>query len=166
MVFLIIVCISLLLANEDMRARGRAQDNNCMSNVKQLGLGLSMYAADNNYHLPLRGDDWQPVYVYVKNTQIIICPRDPSAQERNQNDRPMRGSYLLNPTAQADDRPDTIFAGDNAPDRHRNREWFGARADGAVEYYPATEWQTRLKHLADAAPPPARTGRAPDERQH
>jgi hypothetical protein len=195
MVVALIACCYAVILRCDMSARYRAQDNVCMSNVKQLGLGLEMYAADNNFRLPRRGDDWGAVYPYVKNVQIFLDPRAPRRPEpperldsgaeeaskipaggspsrppasfySEESPTPLVSDYLLNPTAQSDDPPETILAGDDAPDRHRNREWIGVRADGAVAYYPAAEWQSRLKQFADAGQPPARTGGSKDERSN
>ncbi|HEY3397628.1 MAG TPA: hypothetical protein VGM19_08220 [Armatimonadota bacterium] len=155
MVFMFIVCASVVIINWDRGALDRARDNNCLSNVKQLGLGLGMYAADSNFRLPLGSEEWRGVFPYVKNNQIFVCPRAPERAKPpyRPDDQPGVTDYLLNPTAQADDPPGTIFAGDNAPDRHRHREWIGARADGAAAFFPASEWKSRLAEVGGPATP-------------
>jgi hypothetical protein len=149
MVWLIVACLSLIIMNFVVSSRHRAQDNNGMSNVKQTGLGLEMYASDNNFRLPPGGVDWGPVLPYVKNVQIFLDPRD-EVPTGSGGTKTFPSSYIFNPTAQADDAPETILAGDNVPDRHRNHEWFGTRADGATAFYPAKEWQPRLRQYVTA----------------
>ena len=62
--------------------------------------------------------------------------------------------YLLNPTAQADDLPATVLAGDDAPDRHWDGEWNGVRADGAAARFAASEWGPKLKNPGQGQAPP------------
>ena len=47
----------------------------CLSNVKQIMLGMIMYASDNNDHLPF-STDWPQRLLpsYVKNRELYICP--------------------------------------------------------------------------------------------
>jgi prepilin-type processing-associated H-X9-DG protein len=65
------------------RRPAKASQNNCLSNVKQIQLGLIMYASDNNQMYPPASADkgvpvyWPTtVYPYIKNTQIYLCPSD------------------------------------------------------------------------------------------
>jgi len=61
------------------RARAKAQQTSCLSNLKQLGLGFLMYTQEWDEKLP--GKDWvaatQP---YLKNTQVLICPGRPEVK--------------------------------------------------------------------------------------
>jgi prepilin-type processing-associated H-X9-DG protein len=61
------------------RARAKAQQTSCLSNLKQLGLAFLMYAQDWDEKLP--GKDWvaatQP---YLKNMQVLICPSRPDVK--------------------------------------------------------------------------------------
>jgi hypothetical protein len=153
-VLVMIGCMTLVIFSYDRVMAVRARDNNCMSNVKQLGLGLQMYAADNHYRLPLRADDWGAVNQYVKNTQIFQCPAVRTHPEPPAGTDPTLhpiSDYLLNPTAQSDDPPETILAGDNAPGRHRGGRWFGVRCDGATAFYPASEWEEKLGKFRSAS---------------
>ena len=153
MAMLLIGCFTFLILSWDVYARRRALDNVCLSNVKQLGVALQMYAADNHFRLPPKRNDWQAVYLYIKNTGILVCPLGPV------HPPPAAGApasdYLLNPVAQSDDLPETILAGDDAPDRHLGGRWNGARADGAAASFPADEWQTRLVNPGTAGLPSA-----------
>jgi len=81
-VIAIIAILAAILFPVFARARAKAQQNNCLSNVKQLQLGLMMYASDNDNTMPLDSVGspatyWQSTILpYVKNTQIYICPSD------------------------------------------------------------------------------------------
>ncbi|HCU34963.1 MAG TPA: hypothetical protein DGT21_05735 [Armatimonadetes bacterium] len=61
------------------RAREKARQSSCLSNVKQIMLGMLMYAQDNDERLPVGGYSggryWpQVIEPYLKNTQILVCP--------------------------------------------------------------------------------------------
>lgn len=88
----VIVIISLLAAILFPvlgRARENARRSACMSNLKQIGLGLTQYMQDNDERLPLCGTlssvnvnpgaaayAWWRIYIYpyVKNAQVYTCP--------------------------------------------------------------------------------------------
>ena len=78
-VIAIIAILAAILFPVFARAQAKAQQNSCLSNVKQLQLGLIMYAADNDDTMPIWswGEWWQgAMFPYVKNIQIFICPSD------------------------------------------------------------------------------------------
>jgi prepilin-type processing-associated H-X9-DG protein len=62
--------------------RAKASQNPCLSNVKQMQLGLIMYASDNNQTYPplegYYGSMYWPTAIlpYIKNVQIFLCPSD------------------------------------------------------------------------------------------
>ncbi|MCE5237351.1 DUF1559 domain-containing protein [bacterium] len=68
------------------KAREKARQSSCLSNVKQLSLAMLQYCADNDGCLPPRPaagatpapfapDDWrQRIYPYVRNREIFLCP--------------------------------------------------------------------------------------------
>ena len=91
-VIAIIAILAAILFPVFARAREKARQTSCLSNIKQLGLGALMYAQDYDERMMPRyyrydpavagGPNWcdhllQP---YVKNTQIIRCP---STEERS-----------------------------------------------------------------------------------
>ncbi|HEY3397750.1 MAG TPA: H-X9-DG-CTERM domain-containing protein [Armatimonadota bacterium] len=76
------------------RARVKACQSNCLSNVKQLMLGSIMYASDNNDHFPPAADWPDRLYPYLKNAQIYACPND-DAPRRFSDQIPKLG-YTLN----------------------------------------------------------------------
>jgi prepilin-type N-terminal cleavage/methylation domain-containing protein/prepilin-type processing-associated H-X9-DG protein len=91
-VIAIIAILAAILFPVFARARAKAQQANCLSNVKQLTLGFLMYASDFDQKFPPAGNkyvftgdvapNWhtwdEMVYPYVKNAQIYLCPTDPT----------------------------------------------------------------------------------------
>lgn len=98
-VIAIIAILAAILFPVFARAREKARQNSCLSNAKQMGLGIMMYAQDydehyNHYRHELPGNrsfQWQPtydsqgnvayegmIYPYIKNLQIFKCPSDSS----------------------------------------------------------------------------------------
>jgi len=69
------------------KAREKAQQASCMSNEKQLALGVLMYVQDYDQVYPVKSNWSDGLMPYVKNTQIFLCP-----SERNQT----QGSYAYN----------------------------------------------------------------------
>jgi|LSQX01.2.fsa_nt_gb prepilin-type N-terminal cleavage/methylation domain-containing protein/prepilin-type processing-associated H-X9-DG protein len=92
-VIAIIAILAAILFPVFAKAREKARQSSCLSNVKQVGLGLIMYtqdydekfvitdatsmtnwaAAGNHYSVWYRA-----IQPYVKNTQLFICPSDSS----------------------------------------------------------------------------------------
>jgi hypothetical protein len=66
------------------KAREKAEESHCLSNVKQLCVGMMMYAQDYDQHFPITDTGlsgasspvtWPTLlYPYVKNGQVYICP--------------------------------------------------------------------------------------------
>src|SRR3990170_2570672 len=88
-VIAIIAILAAILFPVFARARAKAQQNNCLSNTKQLALAFLMYCSDNDDKYPGPGWDgtgccwlctpastglWAAViYPYIKNSQIYVC---------------------------------------------------------------------------------------------
>ncbi len=81
---LVVISIIMILMSMLMpslaRAKAKAQQIKCVSNMRQLGMAASMYAADYNGEYPARRiptNAWphklKPYYI---DWQIITCPRD------------------------------------------------------------------------------------------
>ncbi len=88
-ILIIIAIISILAAillPVFARARENARKTSCLSNLKQLGMGVQMYAQDYDEKVPAAYLYWVPsntnylnswmqlVMPYVKNAQVCECP--------------------------------------------------------------------------------------------
>jgi len=108
-VIAIIAILAAILFPVFAQAREKARGISCLSNLKQLALGCSMYLNDNDGRTasaggtcygswagcsddnPLPSMQWQwTIYPYVKNWQIYRCPSDP----RDETNIPI--SYTFN----------------------------------------------------------------------
>ncbi|MGI5818218.1 MAG: prepilin-type N-terminal cleavage/methylation domain-containing protein [Armatimonadota bacterium] len=86
-VIAIIAILAAILFPVFARAREKARQSSCLSNVRQLGLATLMYAGDHDEVLPVAigglpdwSQFWSTVELlqpYVRNTQISVCPSDP-----------------------------------------------------------------------------------------
>ncbi|NPV46451.1 MAG: DUF1559 domain-containing protein [Armatimonadetes bacterium] len=90
-VIAIIAILAAILFPVFAKAREKARQTSCLSNVKQIGLGLAMYAQDFDekfprhcpccpapsgtvaYHACWAGQ----IFPYIKNTQLFACPSMP-----------------------------------------------------------------------------------------
>lgn len=74
----IIILLAAILFPVFARARENARRAGCLSNLKQLGLGIMMYSQDydETYPYTYRGDHrWvNDILPYVKNKQVFRCP--------------------------------------------------------------------------------------------
>ena len=78
-VIAIIAILAAILFPVFARARAKARQTSCLSNVKQISLALMMYAQDYDEAYPCVNhstgyDWWQPLQGYVRNAQIFRCP--------------------------------------------------------------------------------------------
>jgi prepilin-type N-terminal cleavage/methylation domain-containing protein/prepilin-type processing-associated H-X9-DG protein len=86
-VIAIIAILAAILFPVFARAREKARQTSCLSNIKQAGLGILMYAQDYDemlvrhcYQPPSGGYPWQAAIMpYVKNTQMFRCPSNSTA---------------------------------------------------------------------------------------
>ena len=73
-VIVIIGIIAAILFSVFAQPIERSKRPQCLSNAKQLGLGLMMYAQDYDEHLP-PAEKWMTVtQPYIKNKTIYVCP--------------------------------------------------------------------------------------------
>jgi len=78
-VIAIIAILAAILFPVFARAREKARQTSCLSNLKQIGLGAMMYSQDYDETLPA-GDRTAAVWwydiiqPYVRNQQIFVCP--------------------------------------------------------------------------------------------
>ena len=109
-VIAIIAILAAILFPVFARAREKARQTSCLSNLKQIGLGLMMYAQDYDERLPATYQwvsppaawpliSWRTMtYPYVKNAQLFVCPSDaaPGADPGDSGTLPAV-SYQANP---------------------------------------------------------------------
>ena len=85
-VIAIIAILAAILFPVFARAREKARQSSCLSNVKQIGLGILMYSQDYDGLYPRRCGNYldapeicwmHKVHPYVNNLQIFQCPSAP-----------------------------------------------------------------------------------------
>ena len=109
---LVVIAIIAILAALAMPAVGGAMESSqrskCASNMKSIGAGIHLHAAENNGRLPsincINPDStWieqlQP-YLGTNYTSVRVCPADPNAAEKLRTGHAT--SYLMNERVEAD----------------------------------------------------------------
>ncbi|MFP3904171.1 MAG: DUF1559 domain-containing protein, partial [Armatimonadota bacterium] len=103
-VIAIIAILAAILFPVFARAREKARQTSCLSNMKQWSLGIMMYAQDYDEMLPITMEVDQHgastvlwmwfngLDPYIKNQQMRWCPSDPDKG----SDPDLWGSYLMN----------------------------------------------------------------------
>ncbi len=83
-VIAIIAILAAILFPVFAQAREKARQIACLSNTKQMALGVMQYTQDYDDTLPVIGDNsacrgrWQwQIFPYVKNEQVFTCPNLP-----------------------------------------------------------------------------------------
>jgi prepilin-type N-terminal cleavage/methylation domain-containing protein/prepilin-type processing-associated H-X9-DG protein len=87
-VIAIIAILAAILFPVFAKAREKARQTACLSNLKQLGLAVAQYTADNNEKYPILNNwattpnkEWMPaIFPYVKSGGVYSCPDDSSTQ--------------------------------------------------------------------------------------
>jgi prepilin-type processing-associated H-X9-DG protein/prepilin-type N-terminal cleavage/methylation domain-containing protein len=111
-VIAIIAILAAILFPVFAQAREKARQTSCLSNIKQLGIAVLMYAQDSDEMYPVhaywegdwdtaagKGNYWQGrVLPYIKNLQVFRCPSDAgtSAGTVDGSDAGARVSYAFN----------------------------------------------------------------------
>ena len=130
-VIAIIAILAAILFPVFARAREKARQSSCLSNVKQLMLGVLMYVQDYDERL-IPGAGWlnpdTPPYrywhdvltPYLKNTQILTCPSETTTIGYGWNYEEFgyyigaHGTGWATALAEIDKPAETILIGDNA----------------------------------------------------
>jgi prepilin-type N-terminal cleavage/methylation domain-containing protein/prepilin-type processing-associated H-X9-DG protein len=99
-VIAIIGILAALLLPALASAKQKAWTISCTSNAKQIGIGMRMFADDNEERYPLSGESitwnysdpsaptngWmQQIYSYVQNTNVFHCPGNAQLPARNRS---------------------------------------------------------------------------------
>ena len=98
-VIAIIAILAAILFPVFQKVRENARRTACLSNEKQIGLGLLQYIQDSDEFFPERYADRDPVdnhlrswkdsiYPYIKSKDIFRCPSNPVSQKMDQPDGP------------------------------------------------------------------------------
>jgi len=113
-VIAIIAILAAILFPVFARAREKARQSSCMSNIKQLGTACLMYAQDYDEILPDEDYDYNgngtyneagadgtwraAILPYVKNVQLYFCPshRPSNRFDGSINDCGLNASYAIN----------------------------------------------------------------------
>jgi prepilin-type N-terminal cleavage/methylation domain-containing protein/prepilin-type processing-associated H-X9-DG protein len=90
-VIAIIAILAAILFPVFAKAREKARQTSCASNLKQLGLAIMQYTQDADESFPPGMVNGQPngqgwageLYSYVKSTGVFACPSDPTASIGN-----------------------------------------------------------------------------------
>jgi len=121
-VIAIIAILAAILFPVFARAREKARQTSCLSNLKQLALGMLMYTADYDQKFAIsggyvasaecpRGYFVFAVNPYIKNQQIWECPSDDSPTSASYGGTTYRCSYGYN----------LVFPGDGYGSYHADR---------------------------------------------
>ncbi len=124
-VIAIIAILAAILFPVFARAREKAKQSSCMSNVKQIGLAVLQYAQDYDeflvrdcgYRTPAQVLDavprtyfywWEGLMPYMKNEQILACPSESTRRVRSggQYDSRYNIDYTINWLCQGRPMPD------------------------------------------------------------
>ena len=94
-VIAIIAILAGILFPVFARARAKARQSACQSNMKQLALAMTMYADDYDELLPQATPNWFPgpdtlgpswdvaILPYMRNKELLICPENKAICEAN-----------------------------------------------------------------------------------
>jgi len=96
-VIAIIAILAAILFPVFARAREKARQTSCLSNVKQIMLAVQQYVQDYDERMPAHGNNpvWgEALYPYVNNTQVYNCPSGETDGIGDVADLGSSGTYL------------------------------------------------------------------------
>jgi prepilin-type N-terminal cleavage/methylation domain-containing protein len=164
-VIAIIAILAAILFPVFAQARDKARQSACLSNTKQIALGVAMYRQDWDGFNPFGGwegryyyDEWQfTIQPYLKNGAVLRCPGDKISFE----ERP--SSYIMNnmmswqrqPFSEAGvERPSEVVVlwdgyGPTSSGQDKVQTPVGGRIFPANLYREYTQWGEQARWLAD-----------------
>ena len=124
----VIAILAAMLLPALQQAREKARQAVCMSNLRQTGASLLMYAQDNNGRIPLYYDigTWSRYLYeggYLKNRDVLVCPSFPTYKYSSEAE-----TYGMNRFASGID----IFKFPLTSDACASKEWHNAGAKNIV----------------------------------
>src|SRR5476651_491034 len=75
-VIAIIAILAAILFPVFAKAREKARQTQCASNLKQMALAEMQYVQDYDEIFPNQGIEYSGLVPYTKSTQIFVCPDD------------------------------------------------------------------------------------------
>lgn len=126
-VIAIIGILAAMLLPALNQAREKARRANCLSNLKQIGLGIAMYADNYNGRMPVGTgtgttpdltDSYNLLSNIVTSAKVFACPSDSAVKVQtvfpliNKDDANMGVSYSYTYCLYWQDQPDSIIAVD------------------------------------------------------
>jgi prepilin-type processing-associated H-X9-DG protein len=147
-VIAIIAILAAILFPVFAKAREKARQTSCLSNMRQMGTAFAMYAQDydettaNNAPIPgyailTGGSCWfrYQLYPYIKNWQVFLCPDGQTGQDPSNQNWQYRDNYGINGNivgvmlASMTAPANCIALGDSS-------HWYGSQGNGAAWAWP------------------------------
>jgi prepilin-type processing-associated H-X9-DG protein len=165
-VIAIIAILAAILFPVFARAREKARQTSCLTNLKQISLALSLYARDYAGHFPPGQDDLTPLIDrYLLDPEPLTCP---SVSQPREGETPPATTPAMDYFYRAgfcdDDDPLTLLVADNTLDRHNGGpnclfadghiKWFRTPRGGDDPTKCPAVILLKERHLPSAEPEP------------
>ena len=146
-VIAIIAILAAILFPVFARARAKADQTTCLSNVKQLTLGMKMYMSDNDLAFPEPDAGtgtrrwYRSIYAYVGNGTAYACPSDRNKEMGQSGDT--TGTGITYNAITRDFGGSTSYTMNGYPNPTLGNAWQGVCAKMVAETdvdYPADMW--------------------------
>ncbi len=130
------------------RAKGQARRAVCMSNLKQIGLGLAMYTVDYDEQFP---ENLSQLYPEYASAEIFCCPSDPddSAPEDIETPEDAMVSYRYIGSLSPEDDSDSPIVYEDL-ENHGNEGCNVLFIDGHVEWIGEEEFKRLVEERMGA----------------
>ena len=125
------------------KSREQSLQSICISNLKQIGLGLQMYASDHKDTFP---DDIREVALHYTHGTALKCPGDKTTPEiqKVEPDTPISYTYVKGLSRQNPNSYKIIILYDSSPDYHEGEGRNVLFIDGHVAWMPEEQFQKLL----------------------